>query len=115
MGRVKDLRAKVKSGEATEEEIEELKELEEEAKEEEAEASEDEKSISAVAEKLIRIMEAKSAAASKVVEEFLEKAWGREFGDDFINGYDLAEKLGIQIMSKSVPLPTPRCLKNRVS
>lgn len=44
-------------------------------------------------------------------EEFLEKAWGREFGDDFINGYDLAEKLGIEIMSKSVPLPTPRCLK----
>jgi len=69
MGRIKDLREKVKSGEATADEAEELKELEEEAAVEATEATEDEKSIEAVAEKLMKIMEAKQMANEKIVEE----------------------------------------------
>jgi len=69
MGRIKDLREKVKSGEATEEEKVELTELEEEAKVEEEEVTDEEKSIEAVAEKLMKIMEAKQVKAEKIVEE----------------------------------------------
>jgi HK97 family phage major capsid protein len=69
MGRIKELRAKVKADEATPEEVAELTELEEEAVIETSEAKDDEKSIEAVAEKLIKIMEAKSVAKDKIVEE----------------------------------------------
>jgi len=69
MGRIKELRAKVKAEEATEDEKEELKELEGEAKEEEEEATEDEKSLENVANKLLSIMEAKQEKKAKIIEE----------------------------------------------
>lgn len=79
MARIKELRDKIKAGEATEDEKEELKELEEEAKEEAQEASEDEKSIENVATKLMEIMEAKQQAKEKIIEEKkTEKASGFE-------------------------------------
>ena len=61
MGRIKELRAKIEAGEATEEEKDELKELEEEAaevteeepKEEETEETTDEKSIESLVDKFV--------------------------------------------------------------
>lgn len=73
MGRIKDLRERVKSGEATAEEKAELEELESEAQAEDAENSDDEKSIAAVADKLIQVMEAKQLAKDKIVEEKKEE------------------------------------------
>jgi HK97 family phage major capsid protein len=79
MGRFKELRLKVKSGEATAEEVAELKELEEEAAEENDEAATEEKNINAIAEKLIGMMDAKVKANAVIVEEKVEtKAIGFE-------------------------------------
>jgi len=73
MGRIKDLRDKIKSGEATDEEKEELKELEEEAKVEEDEVKEDEKSImsdaKALAETIEKLIDAKTKEKEDIVEE----------------------------------------------
>lgn len=69
MGRIKDLRLKVKSGEATEEEKIELEELEAEAAEENIEAAEEEKSINELAEKLMNIFDTKKKEKEEIVEE----------------------------------------------
>jgi HK97 family phage major capsid protein len=72
MGRIKDLRDKIKSGEATDEDKVELEELETEAKEEAEETADEEKSMTAIAEKLLSIMEAKQKAKEVIVEEKTE-------------------------------------------
>lgn len=68
MGRIKDLREKVKAGEATDEEKEELKELEDEAKVEEEEVSEDEKSIASFVDKVVAMVEAKQTKKEEIVD-----------------------------------------------
>lgn len=72
MGRIKDLREKVKAGEATEDEKVELTELEEEAKVEEEEVTDDEKAISAFVDKALEIIEAKKVKEDKIVAEKVE-------------------------------------------
>ena len=69
MGRIKELRDKVKAETATEDEKTELNELEEEAKVEDEEATEDEKSIASVADALLKVIEAKQVKSEKIVEE----------------------------------------------
>ena len=72
MGRIKDLRDKIKSGEATEEEKVELEELEAEAAEETEETADEEKTINAIAEKLLSIVEGKQKAADAIIQEKTE-------------------------------------------
>lgn len=92
MGRIKDLREKIKSGEATDDEKVELTELEDEAKVEETEATEDEKSVSSFVDKILAVVEAKTQKEEKVVEtEVAEKS-----ADDFttkFEGYNDDQKI----------------------
>jgi len=110
MGRIKDLREKIASGEATDEEKVELEELEDEAKGEDKEAAEDEKALERVADKLLKIMEAKQAKAQKIVEEKkVEKESGFEaefkaMDDDhkivnFIKALRDEDKVKLKVMS----------------
>ena len=69
MGRIKELREKIESGEATKDEQEELKILEEEANEEKQETEADEKALENIANKFLGIMEAKQQENAKIVEE----------------------------------------------
>jgi len=69
MGRIKDLRDKVKDGDATSDEEAELKELEEEAKAEDTEAADEEKQVAAMVDKIVKAIEIKQQKAEKTIEE----------------------------------------------
>jgi HK97 family phage major capsid protein len=71
MGRIKDLRDKIKSGEATEEEKVELEELESEAKEEDV--VEEQKTLNSLAEKFLSIIAEKQKTEEVIVEEKKEE------------------------------------------